>query len=75
MKHIEQDETDWLVYGVEADWYRSPEYLEAVQRYASEMSQQGEYLTIFGFKQSEEFRNARLAYRRRVNGSPSAETT
>lgn len=44
-------------------WINSPEFERAWEMFAEE------------FRYSPQYRNARLAYRRRVNGSPSAETT
>lgn len=55
---------------INEDWWKSPEYKEALWAWHNDGDHREEV-----FEQSEPFRQARLLYRRRVNGSPSSETT
>lgn len=54
------------------DWRTSPEYKKAYWDYYMKGDR---YAISVPFELSQEFRDARLAFRRRVNCSPSAETT
>lgn len=67
MKHIDEG------------WYESPEYKKARAHYVDSISVETgipwDMVPLSGFPYSPQFRTARLAYRRRVNGSPSSETT
>ena len=70
---------------VAKQWERSAEYRDAffdwltVNGYARRIDQDGipvmSWSDAAEFQKSEYFRNARLAFRRRLNGSPDAETT
>lgn len=72
MKHTNYDNED----NRKADeaWFNSPERQKALDYFILHLDQ-GVVYVPGSFEQSEEFRNARLAYRRRINGSPSSETT
>lgn len=57
------------------DWINSPEYKQAWEAWRNDMLLLSQGEAHVPFVRSEPFRNARLAYRRRINASPSAETT
>lgn len=57
-------------------WYESEEYKQAFKAFASRHDFRSNPVHLINcFSQSPEFRNARLAFRRRMNKSPDSETT